>query len=211
MRERGATVIYPMEGYAGNWVAGQVSAAVISPPARLLKRLLRGRREDIKSLIDTAGPTPMEWLIAHAETDAELETRGRGGDLEQRTFSVPSDFGDEPMASPVEPNPATGFYSDEATEPNFFGNRLLNNTSLVIALDVWLDGKRRRRILLTGDQENWSYIASRHPAGLGVDVLKVPHHGGMVYRREQQPRQHIDARDGRTEQRRESRRDRIGE
>ncbi|WP_193727326.1 MBL fold metallo-hydrolase [Burkholderia sp. BE17] len=181
MSERGAKVIYPMEGYVGSWVAGKVRAAVISPPARLLKRLLRGRREDIKSLTDIAGPTPMEWLIAPAETDVEMETRERGGGLEQRTFSVPSDFDDQPMASPVAPDPVTGFYSDEATEPNFFGNRLLNNTSLVIALDVYLDGKRRRRVLLTGDQENWSYIASRHPAGLGVDVLKMPHHGGMVY------------------------------
>ncbi|WP_174984766.1 ComEC/Rec2 family competence protein [Burkholderia lata] len=180
MSGRGARVIYPMEGYAGSWMAGKVNAAVISPPVRLLKRLLRNRREDLRFLADPAGPTPLEWLIAPTETDAELD-EGPGGELERRTFSVPSDFDDEPIALPVEPNPATGFYRDEVTEPNFFGNRLLNNTSLVIALDVWLDGKRRRRILLTGDQENWSYIASRYPAGLGVDVLKVPHHGGMVY------------------------------
>ena len=179
MEDCGARVVYPMEGHTGSWVSGKVSAAVVSPPARLLKRLLLGRQGNIESLTG-AGPTPMEWLIApdHAEPESEQPS---WGDLGQRTFSVPSDFGDEPPVLPVEPDAETERYGDEATEPNFFGNRILNDTSLVIALDVWLDGKRRRRILLTGDQENWSYIASRHPAGLGVDVLKVPHHGGMVY------------------------------
>ncbi|NKA95833.1 hypothetical protein GO283_04383 [Ralstonia solanacearum] len=175
---RGVRVIYPMEGYVESWASGRVSAAVISPPARLLQRLLSGRQEDVNHLANV-DPMPMEWLITPSADGPEQEEQAGG--LGRRTFSVPADFGDESAAPPVEPDATTGFYSDETAEPNFFGNRVLNNTSLVIALDVWLDGKRRRRVLLTGDQENWSYIASRHPAGLGVDVLKVPHHGGMVY------------------------------
>lgn len=175
---RGVTVIYPMEGYAESWASGKVSAAVISPPARLLQRLLSGKQEDIKHLANV-DPMPMEWLISPSADGPEQEEQAGG--LGRRTFSRPADFDDESVSTPVEPDAATGFYRDETTEPNFFGNCILNNTSLVIALDVWLDGKRRRRVLLTGDQENWSYIASRHPAGLGIDVLKVPHHGGMVY------------------------------
>lgn len=65
-------------------------------------------------------------------------------------------------------------------EPQFLGNAVLNDTSVVIVVDVLLDGKHRRRILLSGDQEN-SNIAAKHPAGLGVDVLKTPHHGGRLY------------------------------
>jgi hypothetical protein len=66
-------------------------------------------------------------------------------------------------------------------DPEFFGNAILNDTSLVLATDLHLDGVHRRRVFLTGDQENWSYIAAMHPGGLGVDVLKAPHHGGSLF------------------------------
>ncbi|QXG46273.1 ComEC/Rec2 family competence protein [Pseudomonas viridiflava] len=174
---RAIPIIYPLEGHTDRWVNGQVMLSVISPAARLLNRLLYGSESDLKGLMD-AGRLPLEWLVGPApREDGDV----LGFDLRHRTFSEPNDFPSNPPSPSRELN-SLDWFSDEAVgEPNFFGNRVLNDTSLVIALDVWLDGTHRRRVLLTGDQENWAYIASRHPAGLGVDVLKAPHHGGMVY------------------------------
>ncbi|WP_157609665.1 ComEC/Rec2 family competence protein [Variovorax sp. Root473] len=177
-KNKGVSVYYPMEGHTDRRASGNISLSVISPPARLLKRLMSGNHSDLEALLNSQ-PTSLEWLMV--PSDQEREEDEFSFDLEQRTFSIPEDFPAEPFSEPSRPSEKTGLYEDEAKEPNFFGNRVLNDTSLVIAVDVWLDGKRRRRVLLTGDQENWSYIASRHPAGLGIDVLKAPHHGGMVY------------------------------
>lgn len=49
-------------------------------------------------------------------------------------------------------------------EPEFFGDPVFNDTSLV----VWMElptGARRHRLLLPGDQENWTYLYARHPVG----------------------------------------------
>ncbi|WP_277757877.1 hypothetical protein [Pseudomonas sp. A34-9] len=176
LSERDIKTIYPMEGHSDRWVDGKVTASVISPPARLIRRLYQSLPQELEETVTNTGQLPLEWLIGPSINDDEETLPG----FDQRSFCVPNDFrADFPPVSVQPERPE--LFADESEEPDFFGNKVLNDTSLVIALDVWLDGKHRRRILLTGDQENWAYIASRHPAGLGVDVLKVPHHGGMVY------------------------------
>ncbi|MGG7671551.1 ComEC/Rec2 family competence protein [Pseudomonas sp. WC2] len=175
---RGIKTIYPMEGHSDRWVGGKATLSVISPPARLIRRLYESS-QGFKDIVEGTGHLPIEWLLSPSMNDESEDSFLNSFD--QRSFCVPGDFpaNEFPLVS-VQPK-SSEFFSDESNEPNFFGNKVLNDTSLVLALDVWLDGKHRRRVLLTGDQENWAYIASRHPAGLGVDVLKVPHHGGMVY------------------------------
>lgn len=177
--ERGIKTIYPMEGHSDRWVGAKVTLSVISPPARLIRRLYASSDADLKSMLGDTDSLPLEWLLSPSMNDEGEDSILNSFD--QRSFCVPEDFpaNASPLVSTQPKSPE--FFSDESNEPNFFGNKVLNDTSLVLALDVWLDGKHRRRILLTGDQENWAYIASRHPAGLGLDVLKVPHHGGMVY------------------------------
>lgn len=96
------------------------------------------------------------------------------------------------MESPVDLEAESVAGGSAPAEPDFFGNHVLNDTSLVLVIDVLLDGKRRRRVLLTGDQENWSYIASKYPTGLGVDILKVPHHGGKVFLADKQEENAIE-------------------
>jgi hypothetical protein len=66
-------------------------------------------------------------------------------------------------------------------EPEFFGNPVLNDTSLVVLAEARLDGVHRRRVLLSGDLENWLYLTARHPRGIDCDVLKAPHHDGRVF------------------------------
>jgi hypothetical protein len=67
-----------------------------------------------------------------------------------------------------------------ALDPEFFGDSLLNNSSLVLWLEVPA-GARNHRVLLAADQENWTYLCAQHPRGLHADVLKASHHGGRVY------------------------------
>ena len=64
--------------------------------------------------------------------------------------------------------------------PQFFGDSLLNNSSLVIYVVAEI-GNRHYRVLLTGDQENWTYLLARNPRGLQADVMKASHHGGRLY------------------------------
>ena len=181
---RKVPVIYPMEHYTQTAAAGMVTLSVISPAPRLIRRLLSASGEGLSDLL-TSSPLPLEWLIAQSSDAEESDNQADMQALfEGRSFLSPHDFG------PNVPNAradrellfnAAAERAGAAWEPNFFGNSVLNDTSLVVVVDVLLDGRHRRRVLLSGDQENWNYIAAKHPAGLGVDVLKVPHHGGRVY------------------------------
>lgn len=180
----GTPVIYPMENYAVSPVRGRVTVSVISPPARLLHRLLVANGDDIGALLETT-PLPLEWLISGERTQGdEAPALSMESMFAERTFLAPDDFkGSLPHFPRLDQKLVQEVVRERqgGAEPEFFGNSVLNDTSLVLAIDVWLDGRCRRRLLLAGDQENWVYIASKHPAGLGVDILKAPHHGGQVY------------------------------
>ena len=176
-------VVYPLEGHIKTTPDRRVTVSVISPAPRLIKELAHGGKTAIRSLVTNA-PLPMEWLVTGAQLGSATE------DQVDISFSSRTYLGPEDFASPL---PEVRFDSSvdleaeavaggsASAEPNFFGNHVLNDTSLVLVIDVLLDDKRRRRVLLTGDQENWTYIASKYPTGLGVDILKVPHHGGKVF------------------------------
>ncbi|MFO0582205.1 MAG: MBL fold metallo-hydrolase [Anaeromyxobacter sp.] len=61
---------------------------------------------------------------------------------------------------------------------------VLNNTSVILLLELPVKGGKPRRVLLPGDAqlENWSYALGRpgvREALAGVDVLKVGHHGSL--------------------------------
>jgi hypothetical protein len=180
-------LIYPMEGFVARPIKGRVAISVLSPPASLLRRLVTGNEEDISELF-TNTPLPLEWLISGAPFDEDEENTEFNIFPSSKTFAEPKDFpnsfesfNDSAKKDGITKLVKEKISKDSIREPEFFGNHVLNDTSLVVAVDVFLDGRHRRRVLLTGDQENWAYIASRHPSGLGVDVLKAPHHGGQVY------------------------------
>jgi hypothetical protein len=162
-----------------------VTVSVISPAPRLIRELAYGGDVAIRTLVTNA-PLPLEWLITGAALDEHREDADGGPpSFNARTQLAPEDFprplADLKFATPDRLEAESVARGSEVAEPDFFGNHVLNDTSLVLAIDVLLDGKRRRRVVLTGDQVNWAYIASKHPTGLGVDILKVPHHGGKVF------------------------------
>lgn len=182
---RNVPVVYPMEHYTHTTASSAVTLSVISPAPRLIRRLFAANAVGISDLL-TASPVPLEWLVSGASYGEDPDNQTQADDLFQdRTHLGPQDFQSR-MSGPngIDRAQLTQEAAERAGhewEPDFFGNSVLNDTSVVVVVDVLLDGKHRRRVLLSGDQENWTYIAARHPAGLGVDVLKVPHHGGRVY------------------------------
>ena len=180
----GAEVLYPLEGYTSE-PCGDAGPRVhvLSPATRLVRRLLT--ETDVSSLF-TSSPMPLGWLTQPEEGSFEQSADFDALDDALRTgaltpSAIPSSFhgpvsGDEgERRGLVEEWAATN-----KRDAEFFGDPVLNNTSLVLWIEVPV-GARRHSILLTGDQENWTYLLFRHPRGLQTDVYKASHHGGRVY------------------------------
>ncbi|WP_287880649.1 MBL fold metallo-hydrolase [Aquitalea sp.] len=187
--KREIEVIYPMEGHVQRFVDGAaVTVSVISPARRLLQRLYSGSEVEVEDMLNRI-PLPLEWLI-RGDSIGEGDNQG---DIVSSPFNGTTAMSREllPAVRKLSTNSDSAIRENKVAEvarseklefePNFFGNSVLNDTSLVLVVDAVLDGLYRRRVVLSGDQENWSYICSKHPMGLGPDVLKVPHHGGHVY------------------------------
>lgn len=185
---REITVIYPMEDHVERFVdGGAITISVISPARKLLKRLYYGDELVIEELLGHL-PLPLEWLVRSEISAVEFDQGDQPGSPFDGNTAVSRAM--LPTGAQLDGLSQEGLVSKAARsanaqkqdfDPNFFGNNVLNDTSLVIVVDAVLNDHHRRRIVLAGDQENWSYISSQYPMGLGPDVLKVPHHGGRIY------------------------------
>ncbi|HSD39039.1 MAG TPA: MBL fold metallo-hydrolase [Rhodocyclaceae bacterium] len=176
-------VCYPLEGFTASYVASRVTLSVISPAARLLESLSTLRNAELSALL-MRHPLPLQWLLEPGGDEPQDDSQQVRDLFRGRISLSPGDFDGDILASTGLPPEALSSASaslETGLEPDFFGNAVLNDTSLILVVDVHLNANYRRRIVLTGDQENWTYIAARHPGGLGVDVVKAPHHGGRVY------------------------------
>lgn len=182
LRAAGSQVIYPLEGYSSSPVKGvQFSLHVLSPAARLIRTLLLDR--DIEWLF-TQMPMPLGWLglpegpppVEQPANELNLDRRFRTGALAPQDVDWIRNDNAKPGTSEVHKQ----WSAQTGIDPQFFGDSVLNNTSLVIWLNISV-GARSYKVLLTGDQENWTYLLMKHPLGLQVDVLKSPHHGGQLY------------------------------
>ncbi|HEY2170264.1 MAG TPA: MBL fold metallo-hydrolase [Candidatus Angelobacter sp.] len=173
---QGTTIVYPLEGFASKPLTG-FALHLLSPPARLIRTLLTS--DDVEWLF-TQIPTPLGWL---AEPPArEVEQPLNFLRLDERLLSLaltPAEL-DWIKSSPSKPDEkALHRELSGEVEPEFFGDSVLNNTSLVMWIELTTP-IRPYTALFTGDQENWSYLLMRHPLGLQTDILKAPHHGGQL-------------------------------
>ena len=178
-----ACCIYPYEGYIHRTPDRKLCIRVLWPAGRLLERLLLGK--DVVDLF-TRYPMPQGWLLPTGPESPEEEPRTQAtlrSTIRASSFLKPDEIPELPSVAPYEDvsELAECWASKYGLEHEFFGNPVLNDTSLVLEVDALLDGMRRRTVLLPGDLENWLYLTAKHSAALDCDVLKVPHHGGRVF------------------------------
>ena len=176
----GCKISWPVEG--ATWVSPDegLSIRVISPAGRLIERLLLG--EDALSLF-LEYPTPLGWLLTGSpepqggeDPFEDLRDAIASGEItpDRITGNLKS------TASPGSLHDAVQEAAGKGVEPEFFGNSVLNDTSIVLLVEARI-GRVRRRLLFTGDLENFTYLMARWPMGLGCDIVKAPHHGSYSF------------------------------
>ena len=179
-----AAIVYPLEGYTSQPCGvGGPRIHVLSPATRLVRHLLT--ENDVSQLF-ISHPMPLGWLTRPEERPPEDSPNVDALDDAIRNGSLTPDSIPEPLRQPLDGDEmhrealAHEWAKSAAQGAEFFGDSVLNNTSLVLWIEVPI-GPRRYSVLLTGDQENWTYLLFRNPRGLHADVYKASHHGGRVY------------------------------
>jgi beta-lactamase superfamily II metal-dependent hydrolase len=171
-------VAYPVEG--AQWVSadGDLVVRVLSPAARLIERLLVGTDSDELFL---RYPTSLGWLFdAAPPLDPEDPFGGLRAALSSGEI-VPAAIPGLPSARRTIGADSLGQAARQAgIDPEFFGNNVLNDTSIVLLVEARL-GAVKRRLLFTGDLENFTYLMASYPNGIGCDIVKAPHHGSRSY------------------------------
>jgi hypothetical protein len=179
---KGWRITYPLEGYKHRYASNRVTLSIISPAAKLIKMLACGSQQQVAALVNQT-PLPLQWLL-EADEPFDEDRAELAALFDGKVMLSPDAFDPFPaLAPPTSADPVSR--PGAQPTPDFFGNSTLNDTSLIVVLDVMVDGVHRKRMLFPGDQENWTYVAAQHPAGLGIDVMKATHHGGRVYLRDQ--------------------------
>lgn len=180
----------PVEGATWSSSDGGLTVTVLSPAARLLERLLIG--EDALELF-LHEPTPLGWLLSPAP-ESDLEENPHHRQLRQalacgEITEAELDFRLPDSGSAIRREAAAGHKEASSSQvdavageagPEFFGNSVLNDTSIVLLVEAQL-GAVRRKLLFTGDLENFAYLVARWPHGIGCDVVKAPHHGSRSF------------------------------
>lgn len=186
LRANNIQICYPLEGYSSSPLNNHhVKLSVLSPPARLINRLISG--DDVEVLFNQY-PMPLAWLL---QPDEERESEYINDNTPQnyspqsniQTY-IDSNIDHHPIYYPSAETESSALQKEwalrTALEPEYFGDSVLNNTSLVLYGEIQVN-QRQYRILISGDQENWIYLLLKNPKGLNADFFKAPHHGGRIY------------------------------
>lgn len=187
LHAKGTTITHPIENFRLRDGSGRLLIEVLNPAARIIHHLLTSRRFDDVKWLFASSPTPMKHLLL-----AEDATASEEGDAALAGFLSALDAGFVNVDPTILPSMVSPSSSDvdalrnalaksAETSPEFFGNSILNNTSLVLRITANLDGRHFRRVLVAGDLENWVYLTGKYPNGLHCDIVKAPHHGGRLY------------------------------
>ncbi len=169
------TQLYPVESAYWSSPDGGLEVTVLSPAARLVERLLLA--DDAADLFD-GEVMPLSWLLQPAAPPDVEDIYEDVRAALSSGYLAPDRVRAAPAPEPLQET-ARGFRQTSA-DPEFFGNNVLNDTSIVLLVEA-RTGRTTKRLLLTGDLENFTYLAARHPLGLNCDVVKAPHHGSWSY------------------------------
>lgn len=171
--------LYPLEGFSSSPVPnGPVTVSVLFPPAQLLRRLFMS--QDITNLLSQE-VTPLAQFLNEAPLDADDESNLVESILELNRQMAHCVLSPGSIPSTFRPMTQRQKRSGRSAAPEFFGDSLLNNTSITLYIEFRRASGISSSALLPGDLENWSYLFARHPRGLHADVLKASHHGGRIY------------------------------
>lgn len=175
-----AAVSWPVENAVWRSEDGGLRIRVLSPAGRLIERLLIG--DDATSLF-LQQPMPVGWLFDPAPDPGPedryeaIRASIRSGEIDpDRVPDVPVTA--HPMADREQL--AAEAERDFGVDPEFFGNGVLNDTSLVLLVEADFGGAVKR-MLFTGDLQTFTYLVANHPMGLGCEIVKAPHHGSRSH------------------------------
>lgn len=138
---RECAISWPVEGALWTSPDGGLEIRVLSPAGRLIERLLLG--EDSLSLF-LEYPMPLGWLLAEDTGEPRIEDvfeelRFAISTGEIRPDQVPEGLPPTPRLAPASQ------YTNEAAlagvEPEFFGNSVLNGTSIVLLVEARLGAR----------------------------------------------------------------------
>lgn len=183
--ESSSVISWPVEHASWQSEDGGLRIRLLSPAGRLIERLLVG--DDALALF-LQQPMPVGWLLDAGDAEGDED---RFADLRDAIRSGEIDPARVPTGLPPSWPEGSGLPRDPAAlaaeaardfgiEPEFFGNSVLNDTSLVLLVEADIGGVPKR-MLFTGDLQTFTYLMANHPAGLGLELVKAPHHGSLSH------------------------------
>ena len=166
----------PTEGYVISPIRG-LRVKVLSPPIKLYQHLLMAKY-DIHALQDF--DSILGSLVTEDYDEVEQISReARSMYNRYVNGTIVRNIAEENTTKSSVANSQTQ-RGVNAFEPEFFGNRALNNTSLVTKIEFWT-GMQWYSLLFPGDLENWIYLLAARPDSLVSNFYKASHHGGKLY------------------------------
>lgn len=172
-------ISWPVEHALWQSEDGGLRIRVLSPAGRLIERLLIG--DDALALF-LEQPISLGWLLGPQDDAgpedryADLRAAIASGEIDPAR--MPDDL---PGVRRVDQAAVAGEAArDYGIEPEFFGNSVLNDTSLVLLVEADLGGAPKR-LLFTGDLQTFTYLMANYPMGLGAEIVKAPHHGSLSH------------------------------
>lgn len=163
---------------------------VLSPPIKLFEKLLEGM--DIDSLFGQSSTFLGDLVSDNSSYELEGSNRRErtlvrsmysrliSGIIKRDIQEENRDMNDDSIYSVGIKVNKELICESMKIEPEFFGNNVLNDSSLVFKIECWT-GTKWFSMLFPGDLENWLYLVSRHSDALKSDLYKVSHHGGKIH------------------------------
>lgn len=176
----------PVEGHISKPSHG-IKISVISPPVKFYEKLLSG--SDVQSIFEQYPTFLGDLLIEDSdivnEEGTDIAVRGMYARSISGIIKRDIEQEREELVKSKSIKEEINIDKDKICkeidiEPDFFGNNVLNDTSLVLKIEFWT-GTKWYSMLFPGDLENWLYVISKQQQNLISDLYKASHHGGRVY------------------------------
>lgn len=177
-----SSVSWPVEDAGWQSEDGGLRITVLSPAGRLIEKLLTSN--DVVALF-ASEPMPTGWLldprspVSPEDGFASLRAAISRGEFRPSDLPPGITASSRPLDSDAQ-ELAKDLQGRTGSDPEFFGNAVLNDTSIVLLVEADV-GAVTKRMLFTGDLQSFTYLMAKHPMGLGAEIVKAPHHGSKSH------------------------------